>query len=311
MNKLMTVVAASVCAVSLSGAAVAAENSSVENKEAEELREEDDKLFEAGFDADLNTAYIWRNVVQTDKPVFQPCVWADFTGLDPFWFGFSYWQGWDLSSDRSDIYRRRFNESDYNLHVGATAWETEDGDMSLEFELGHEWYTYHFDRDRSSPSTREFYLNGKFKNPLVNVYGQVSWMYDDIGECESGFFYELGFNKECDLATFIDVEEETFMLGLDWNTSFGDRNYLYCLLDEVDCVYDDEGELVSYDRPFGFAGTTVKAYLTWNIKEWMSLTGTIAYTGLLNQDARREFNVGGSGDDKDVLWGGLRLSFSY
>ena len=62
MNKLMTVVAASVCAVSLSGSVVAAEDSSTENKEIE-LQEEEDQLFEAGLDVDLNSAYIWRNVV--------------------------------------------------------------------------------------------------------------------------------------------------------------------------------------------------------------------------------------------------------
>ena len=286
MNKLMTVVAASVCAVSLSGSAVAAEDSSIENKEAAGLQEEEDKLFEAGLDIDLTTAYIWRNVMETDKPVFQPCVWADFTGLDPFWFGCSYWQGWDLSSDRSDIFRRRFNESDYNLHVGATAWENEDGDMSLEFELGHDWYTYHFDRDRSAPSTREFYLRGKFANPLVDVNAQASWMYDDISDYDSGFYYELSFCREFALC-------DELALGLDWNVSMGDSDYLLFMYDE--------------DVEEGFAGTTVKAYLTWSVTDWMSLTGSIAYTGTLNPDARDAQ----SSDDKDILWGGFRLSFSY
>ena len=289
MNKLMTVVAASVCAVSLSGSAIAAEDSSTENKEIE-LQEEEDQLFEAGLDVDLNSAYIWRNVVQTDKLVFQPCVWADFVGLDPFWFGFYYWQNWDLSSDRFDLFHRRFNESDYNIHVGATAWENEDGDMSLEFELGHEWYTYHFDRREDgcslSPSTREFYLNGKFKNPVVNVLAQFGGMYDDISCYDSGFYYELGFNKE-----FALCDELT--LGFDWGITLGDADYLYFIYDE--------------DVKEGFAGTTAKAYLTWSITEWMSLRGSIAYTGTMNSDARDAQ----SSDDKDILWGGFRLSFSY
>ena len=57
MNKLMTVVAASVCAVSLSGAAVA---------EEEVLKEKEDKLYEAGVDFDFLSAYVWRNAIQTD-----------------------------------------------------------------------------------------------------------------------------------------------------------------------------------------------------------------------------------------------------
>ena len=289
MNRLMTVVAASVCAVSLSGSAVAAEDSSTE-KNAEELQEEESKLFEAGFDADLTTAYVWRNVVQTDKPVFQPCVWADFIGVEPLWFGFSYWQGWDLSSDRSDIFHRRFNESDFNVHVGATAWESEDGDMSLEFELGHEWYTYHFDRREDgsslSPSTREFYLNGTFKNPIVNFTARFGGMYDDIAGYDSGFYYELALNREFALC-------DELKLGLDWNVTMGDADYLYFIYDE--------------DVSEGFAGTTAKVYLTWSITDWMSLTGLVAYTGTLNPDARDAQ----SSDDKDILWGGFRLSFSY
>ena len=113
MNKVMAAVAASACAVSLTGLAVAAENASVERPAAEAVileEEEDAPPFEAGVDLDCFTAYVWRNTVQTDKPVFQPCVWADFTALEPFWFGFSYWQNWDLSSDRKDVFRRRLNE---------------------------------------------------------------------------------------------------------------------------------------------------------------------------------------------------------
>ena len=290
MNKLMTVVAASVCAVSLSGSAVAAEDSSTENNKEVELQEEEDKLFEVGLDIDFDSAYIWRNVVQTDQLVLQPCVWADFTGLDPFWFGFSYWQGWDLSSDRANLFHRHFNESDYNVHVGATAWENEDGDMSLEFELGHEWYTYHFDRREDgsslSPSTREFYLNGMFKNPIVNLTARFGGMYDDIACYDSGFYYEVALNREFALC-------DELKLGLDWDVTMGDSDYLFFLYDE--------------DVSEGFAGTTAKVYLTWSITDWMSLTGHVAYTGTLNPDARDAQ----SSDDKDILWGGLRLSFSY
>ena len=297
MNKLMTVVAASVCAVSLSGSAVAAEDVSADKKvttaEAEALEEEEDQIFEAGLDLDFFSAYVWRNVVQTDKPVFEPCVWADLTYFDPFWIGFSYWQNWDLSDDRRGSekdFRRRLNESDYNVHIGVTAWENEDEDMSLEFEGGHEWYTYHF--DHGVPSTREFYLKGTFNNPIVNVYGQVSWLYDDIGEYDSGFYYEVGFNKEFELC-------ESLALGLDWNTSLGDGDYNYFMTGAEES---------------GFLGTTLKAYLSWAVTDWMSVVGTIAYTGLLDSDIRHEYNAGnawGDRDDKDILWGGLSLKFSY
>ena len=294
MNKLMAVVAASVCAVSFSEAAVAADEKVVENKAAAESAEqEDSKLFAAGLDIDLFSAYIWRNVVQTDKPVLQPCVWADFTGADPFWFGFSLWQGWDLSSDRKDTFKRRLNELDYNVHAGVTAWQNEDEDMSLEFEVGHEWYTYHFVRGDAAPSTREFYLKCKFANPLVDVYGQSSWLYDDIGDCESGFHYEVGFNREVELC-------DALKLGADWNVNFGSANYLEFLM----------GDVNGGDRPYGIGGTTVKAYLAWAVTDWMSLVGTIAYTGLLNHDVRDEYE-NAHAEERDIVWGGFSVKFEY
>lgn len=119
MNKLMTVVAASVCAVSLSAAS--AEDSRKADREAAESAEaEETALFEAGFDFDFMSAYVWRNAVQTDELVMQPCVWADVTAFEPFWFGFSIWQNYSLTDRRRAIYRHGLDETDYNVHVGAT-----------------------------------------------------------------------------------------------------------------------------------------------------------------------------------------------
>ena len=298
MNKLMTVVAASVCAVSFSAAAFAdADVPATNNKaNAEALEEEEDQVFEAGLDLDLFSAYVWRNVVQTDKPVFQPCVWADLTCFDPFWIGFSYWQNWDFSDDRrggDGGFKRRLNESDYNIHVGVTVWENEDEDMSLEFEGGHEWYTYHFCGD--APSTRELYLKGTFTNPLVNIYGQVSWLYDDnkVVEIDSGFYYEIGFNKEFELC-------DELTLGLDWNVGMADGDY--------------NAFITGVDKA-GFLGTTLKAYLSWAVTDWMSIVGTIAYSGLLDRDIRHDCNVGEDSwiprEDKDILWGGISAKFAF
>ena len=295
MKKLMTVVAASVCAVSFSATAfAAAEAPAAENKaNAEAMEEEEDQIFEAGLDIDLFSAYIWRGVVQTDKPVLQTCVWADLTYFDPFYFGFSYWQGWDLSSDRKETYKRRLNESDYNLHAGVTAWENDDKDMSLTVEAGHEWYTYHFTRRYegrdASPSTRELYLKATFDNPFVGVYGQCSWLYDEIEDIDPGFYYELGFNKEFELC-------DVLTLGFDWNTSFADEDY--------------SSFITGYSER-GFLGTTIKAYLSWAVTDWMSLVGTVAYTGILNPNTRDDYTADDDPEDRDIIWGGFSAKFEF
>jgi len=284
MNKLMTVVAASVCVASFAGAA---EQKSEESAPAA-LEKEEAKVYEAGANFDLYSAYIWRNVVQTDKPVMQGLAWVDFTLLDPFTFGFWYWQGWDLSSDRKECFKRRLNESDYNAHVGYKAWQSEDGAMSLSFEAGHEWYTYHFVRDRQAPSTREFYLKGTFENPIVGVYAQSSWLYDDIGEYDSGFYYECGLNKEIELC-------DSLSLGADWNVNFADGDYMAFLINDIGG---------------GCVGTTFKTYLSWAVTDWLSLVGTIAYTGILSSDGRDYYDAQDK-DRKDALWGGVSAQFTF
>ena len=290
MKKLMMIVAASVCVGSF---AIAAEEAKSEVKSGEALEQEEPAWFSGGVTIDLMTAYVWRNTVQTDKLVLQPYANVDFVRLDPFYFGFLYWQGWDLSSDRKAQYKHRLNESDYNIHAGVTAWENDDKDMSLVIEAGHEWYTYHFTRRiggrDASPSTRELYLKAVFSNPIVGVYGQGSWLYDEIEEIDPGFYYEIGLNKEFELC-------DVLTLGFDWNTSFADEDYSSFITGY-------------YER--GFLGTTIKAYLSWAVTDWMSLVGSVAYTGILNPNTRDDYTADGERDSRDLIWGGISAKFAF
>lgn len=338
MYKLMTVVSASACAVALSIPAFAAETASgpkkdvtVEAKtkpqetESAELEEKEDKVFEAGFDFDFLSAYVWRNAIQNDEMVMQPCVWADFTQFDPFWIGFSVWQNYDLTDRRHNDLRKGLTETDYNVHVGATAWQNDAEDISLGIELGHEWFANQFLRDGSGealPDTREIYAKLNLDNPFVNVYGQVSWMYEDFGGFKRGVHYEVGFNKEIEVYDSVKV-------GADWNVNFGTGNYLNFLYGGTRSgrYWDEEAEEFTDDyegSSAGFGGTTVKLYATWQITEWFSLGGVVAYTGVLNA-AYRE-SLGDQGDgwwdyseengengsyQRDFVWGGLQAKLSF
>jgi len=321
MNKLMTVVAASVCAVSLSGSAVAAENTSTEKQDAEALEEEEVAVFEAGFDFDFLSAYVWRNAIQNDEMVMQPCVWADLTCFEPFWLGFSIWQNYDLTDRRHRVLEKGLTETDYNVHAGMTIWESEDGETSLGLEIGHEWYVNQFVRDAvrmSYPDTRELYAKLTFDNPFVNVYGQASWMYAEFGDYKRGGHCEIGFNKEYEII-------ESVTVGADWNVNFGTANYLHYLWGGTCSGFDAVGEPQYEDRSGGFGGTTVKAYLTWQVTDCLSFGGVIAYTGVLNGayrealgdqgdywwDYDEENDVGNGGYQRDFIWGGLQAKLSF
>ena len=325
MHKLMKMFSASVCAASFFGFAIAAETvptstPEVSSEEAEALEKDDPKLFEAGFDLDFFSAYIWRNSVQNDEPAIQPCVWADLTYFEPFWLGFSIWQNYDLTRRRKASLDGGLTETDFNVHLAATAWASEDERTSLDVEIGHEWYVNHRVKSEACEyykNSAELYAKITLNNEIANIYGMASWMYDDFGEYKQGMNYEIGINREFDILSPFELPEDKLIFGLDWNVNFGDARYLYYLYGGVDYWYDEEsGEEGCSNPKAGIAGTTLKAYLTWNITEWMSLVGTIAYTGVLNGSARQALgdeDTGWQGDAyrRDLLWGGVSLKFEF
>jgi len=314
MKKLMFAVAVTTSAVICSAETGVSTNAVVQvddRGEPAEVEEERKQIFQVGFDFDFFSAYVWRNAISTDEMVMQPCVWGDLTYFEPFWLGFSIWQNYDLTDRRCNQFKYGLNETDYNVHLGATAWESEDEAYTVSAEIGHDWYTYHGVRDGVVyPNLRELYAKVDFKNPFVGIYGKTAWMYEDFDGIGPAMHYEFGFNKEMALSDIFMSENEflsRWTVGADWNLNFGDYRYLAFL-------YGD-------DSHCGIGGTTVKFYLTWQITDWMSLGGVVAYTGVLNSGIRDV--IGDQGDDyefcgnpgesypRDLCWGGLQLKISY
>jgi len=303
---ILTTLAALVCAARAEEVAAA----------KTETEEHEPPWFEAGFDNDLFTAYVWRNAVANDRPVWQPCVWGDFTRFEPFWIGFSVWQNWDLSGRRADDgLPRAMNETDYNVHVGATAWESDDEAWSLGFEVGHEWYDYRpKDGYRSDyPTSYEIYVKSTFDTPFVGLYGQYSQAYDPVSACH----FEVGLNKEINLGETFGREEsilKDFTFGADWNVNFGSGKYL---TEYLYCVgrgdYDDNEEAFEEDcLKNGIGGTTLKFTLGYAVCENFTLGVVAAYTAVLNQDARDGLQAAGYNSlYRNLVWGGVQAKISF
>jgi len=258
------------------------------------------KIFEAAFEYDFNSAYVWYNAVQNDQMVMQPCVWADLTYFEPFWFGFSFWQNYNLTDRNAALYRNGLSENDYGVFAGATLWATEDEKYSVWTEVTHDWFTYPGVRDgyaSYSPDTRDLRAQVRFDNPFLDVYGSVMWLYQDFGLAKRGFLYETGLNKKVEIVKGLSA-------GADWNVTFGDSAAIADLYGAGDA---------------GVGGTTVKLYLVWQVTKWLSVGCTIAYTGVLNGAAREALGDtavywgDGSGDayPRDLLWGGINLKMIY
>lgn len=272
--------------------------------------EETDALFEFGFDADIYTAYVFRNQVYNDRPVAQPCVWADFVGFDPFYFGFYIWQNYDLTNRRRSEMRGEWNETDYNVHVGATVWSNDDETMSLNIEAGHEWYVNNVKPEWSKEygSSCEIYVKAEFETPFVTPYGQINRMY----RSEDGMHYELGLSRDFTLMEEMPLGE-SLTLGADWNVNFGSGKYLDYLYWEIGRGYDAAADEFARGNKDGIGGTTLKLTLTWQICECFSVGGVLAYTSLLNESLREGYRDSGwYGNYKDdFVWGGLQIRLCF
>ena len=277
--------------------------------ESEELEEESDGLFEFGVDADVYSAYVWRNQVVNDRPVAQPCVWADFVGVDPFYLGLFVWQNYDLTNRRREAMRGEWNETDFNVHLGAKVWSNDDDTMSLTFEVGHEWYLYSVKDawEKEYPSTCEIYVKTEFENPFVTPYGAVSRAY----RCFDGMHYELGLKRDIELLDEMPLGE-SLTFGVDWNFNFANGKYLDYLYG-VGRRYDAEEDYFERGNKDGIGGTTLKFTLTWKICDCFSVGGVLAYTSLLNESIREGYRDSGwYGNYKDdLVWGGVQAKLEF
>jgi len=279
--------------------------------EAEALKEEEPAWFEAEVTLDLVSAYVWRNAVFNDELVFEPCVSFDFTRFEPFWIGGYVWQNWNMTGVQDCDRPRAMNETDFNVHLGATVWATEDEDYSLEMEIGNDFFTYRQVQD--SPNSYELYVKATLNNPFANVYGQYSQAYEPV----SGCYFELGLNREDKVGELFNSESDIlnrFTVGLDWNLSFGSgkyfTNYLY---GPIPGAYDPETE--EYDEKNmsgGVGGTTIKGMCFYQVCEHFSLGATVGFTALLSGDARDAMDYAENGSMyKQLVWFGLQAKVEF
>ena len=316
MNKMMTVVAASICAVSFVSSAVAAEDVSKDEAqkvtagEAEALEGEDDGWFSAGFDVDLLSAYMFRNAIINDELVLQPCAWVDLTLFDFLTVGGNVWQNWDLTDRmKRDGMPQEMNETDFNVHIGANVWETEDEEYSLYLQLQHDWFTYRYDLDNEN----ELALRLEFNNPFVGVYGQYSQAYWPASCCH----FEVGLAQDWKVGELLESESDILnrlTVGFDWNVNFGSgrffTNYVY---GPVPGAYDPEADEYGEEcMSDGIGGTTIQGKLAYRVCDHFTIGAVLAFTSVLSGEARDAVEyMGHGGSFKDLVWGGLQAKLDF
>lgn len=312
MKKLTFVGAALACAT-LFAAETGSTASTAEQAGSEpeaKLEESGLDWLSAGFDADLFSAYVFRNAIINDELVLQPCAWFDLTLFDFLTVGGNAWQNWNLTNRiRGEGIPNEMNESDFNFHIGADVWKTDDEKYSLYLQLQHDWFTYRYDY----PNENEFGVRAEFRNPFVGVYGQYSEAYWTEWACH----FEVGLNQDWNVGELLESENDylnRMTVGFDWNVNFGSGKFLtYYVYGPMPGAYDPETEEFDDERlSDGIGGTTIKGNLAYQVCDHFTVGLVLAFTSVLSGEARDAVEyMGHGGSYKDLVWGGLQAKLDF
>lgn len=247
------------------------------------------KIWSVGFTSEIFAGYQWHNHVSNPEGAIQGTLSGEITLPGPFSLGGYIWENYDLTDRRRASYATALTETDFGLNLGYAAWTSDDENYALAFEFGHDWITYHnrVGRTDANPNTRELYAKGVFTTPLVTPYAQVNWMYEDFGDYHAGFNYEIGLIREIALT-------DRLTAGAKVNLGFENRPYQQFLF----------GTSTS-----GLTGSTLRLYSRYALSDYLSIRATLAYTGLINSDARDELKH--TSYKRDLLWGALALVLAF
>ena len=185
------------------------------------------RAFDARFDLSLQSAYIWRGMVITDKPVFQPSLTLFEGGLAG-----SVWANVNLTGDHG--YQYEVSEADYWL---AYTFAGKDADWTFTY------YAYTFPHTTVA-STQEVWANVTLKNlpfsPSLSAIRDVNavkgWYFLLTGSQSLGLLKTRGTdgllltlsvghgNKEYARGYFPELEKEhvtDYGVRLDWPVKLG------------------------------------------------------------------------------------------
>lgn len=263
---MMVVVAGTVLADDAKPAAPAAP---VEVKE-----ESPDSGFSVAATLDLYSAYVWRGMVVTDRPVYQPGATLSYATGDYGTFSANVWANADLSDHAGHRTGAGLSEIDYTL-----AYSVDISDFTL--GAGHIWYTFPKASGQDYyNSTREVYASLAYNNDVVTPSLAVYYDYALM----DGFYGLAALNKSITLT-------DQLSLGLTASLGAGDEDYM--------AYFGVDGS--------GLMDLNVGASLTYALTDNLSVGAKVMWVSLIDSDARdaEAYHA------EDLLWGGLNLAASF
>jgi hypothetical protein len=249
--------------------------------EGQQLQKEETKnLISGECSVELLSAYIWRGLVLTENPVYQPYV--------------------NLGVNLKE-YGRLFTDIAANFNTTTRPGHTHCGGLdeieyvvgyeyeirSLKLAIAHTWWTYPSVTDSAyEASTREINLNAEFANDYVVPFVEVDIDYARA----DGIYGIMGLRKEVQVV-------DQLMAGVELTIGAGTNPY-------TDYYFENNSKS-------GLVDGNIALYSQFDITDHIFLSAKIAYTALLDSDIQGVYPEYDNNPKDNMIWGGITFGVTF
>jgi hypothetical protein len=248
-------------------------------EEAEVTKEEEQSLFSFDFYVDVYSAYVWRGVIITEEPVWQPNAslaanFGDYGSLSAALFA-----NFNATTRANRNQCGGLDEIDYVI-----GYEVDVSFLTL--GIGHTWWTFPSVTDSTYySSSREINLSAEIDNDYVVPFVEVNI---DYAEAE-GLYGLAGLRKE------IQVVDQ-LMVGAEVSLGAGTNPY-------TDYYFGNNSKT-------GLVDGNIALYTQFDITDNLYVGAKLVFTAVLDselQDVYPEYDP----QDNHMIWGGFTLGATF
>ena len=273
-----------------------------EPESTNELEQAKAPVLSGSVSADLASGYLLYGALLNSEP----CLWTDIladASLGDFGYaGLRIWSNSDLTDRRKNGMNKdgfgkmgkAYNENDFYLHYGNSLKLTDD--MSLSFEVGHVWFTYHDHRHSDSmkgyASTREINCYLSLDNPIVTPFFFISREYAHV----DGTYMEGGLKRD-----FAVNDQLTLTPSVTLNAM--SKHYYANMF-----PWREKGE----PQKSGVTSLMLSLKANYAVNKWFSIHAQGAFVTIVNDEVRDGINnTHDTTYMKDFAWGMVGCTFSF
>jgi hypothetical protein len=244
------------------------------------LQEEKENLLSFECYVDLYSAYIWRGLVLTENPVWQPTA---ILGLNLDEYGKLYTE---LFANFNTSTRPRHNHCgglDEIQYIVGYEFDI----RFLKLGIAHTWCTYPSVTDSAyEASTREINLNAEVDNDYVIPFVEVNIDYARV----DGIYGLIGLRKEFQVM-------DQLMAGVEVTVGAGTNPY-------TDYYFYNASKS-------GLVDGNIALYSQFDITDHIYLGAKIAYTAVLDSDIQGVYPEYDNNPKDNMIWGGITFGVTF